>query len=278
MAFFNFRFPGHKTGGAVGAAPAESVEGLRRRARHRLIGAAVLVLVAVIGFPLVFDTQPRPVAVDVAIQIPDRAKSKPLVMPSADPQGAASRAGAMADVAATKSPASAGVVGPSQVAPRASLDAREEIVTGSSESKQAQPSVKLSSPAINTEVARGPASAPRAELKPEAKAEAKPPAARPADDGSRARALLDGKDVAPPAAVDGQRFIVQVGAFSDPAKARETRLKVERAGLTTYTQVVDTPEGKRTRVRVGPFASRAEADKAAARIQGLELPAAILTL
>jgi DedD protein len=42
--------------------------------------------------------------------------------------------------------------------------------------------------------------------------------------------------------------------------------------------VAETSEGKRIRVRVGPFASRAEADKAAARVKALGLPAAILTL
>mgnify|MGYP000662133485 CR=1 FL=1 len=81
-----------------------------------------------------------------------------------------------------------------------------------------------------------------------------------------------------PAASDSGRFIVQVGAFADAAKAKETRLKVERAGLTTYIHVAETPEGKRTRVRVGPFSNRADAEKAAAKIRGLDLPAAILTL
>src|SRR6478752_7959215 len=64
------------------ASPAESVEAMRRRARHRLIGAVVLVLAGVIGFPLLFDTQPRPVAVDIPIEIPDRNKVKPLPVPA----------------------------------------------------------------------------------------------------------------------------------------------------------------------------------------------------
>ena len=63
------------------ASPAESIEVMRRRARHRLIGAVVLVLAGVIGFPLLFDTQPRPVAVDIPIEIPDRNKVKPLAPP-----------------------------------------------------------------------------------------------------------------------------------------------------------------------------------------------------
>jgi DedD protein len=82
----------------------------------------------------------------------------------------------------------------------------------------------------------------------------------------------------PPAAEAEGRFVVQVGAFSDVTKAREARLKVEKAGLKTYTQVAETKDGKRIRVRVGPFASKAEAEKAASKIKTLDLPAAILTL
>ena len=86
MAFFKFRTrgpQGNEGRSAPAAAPAESVESMRRRARHRLVGAAVLVLVGVIGFPLLFDTQPRPVAVDIPIEIPDRNKVKPLPVPAA---------------------------------------------------------------------------------------------------------------------------------------------------------------------------------------------------
>ena len=55
-------------------------------------------------------------------------------------------------------------------------------------------------------------------------------------------------------------------------------MKLEHAGLKTYTHVADTKEGRRIRVRVGPFASRGEADKVAGKVKALALPAAILTL
>ena len=77
MAFFKFRSRGQK-GDDLSASPTESIEGMRRRARHRLIGATILVLLGVIGFPLLFDTQPRPVSVDVPIDIPEKGKVKPL--------------------------------------------------------------------------------------------------------------------------------------------------------------------------------------------------------
>ena len=72
--------------------------------------------------------------------------------------------------------------------------------------------------------------------------------------------------------------MVQVGAFADNERASVARLKLEKAGLKTYTQVAETKEGKRIRVRLGPFESRAEADKAAAKVKGLDLPAAVLAL
>jgi DedD protein len=120
-----------------------------------------------------------------------------------------------------------------------------------------------------------PVTRPEAKPEPEPSAVAKP--APKTDDGAKAKALLEGKPLQVAAAAEG-RFVVQVGAFADPAKARAARLKAERAGLKTYTNVADTKEGKRVRVRVGPFVTRAEADKAAGKLKGLDLPAAILTL
>jgi DedD protein len=74
------------------------------------------------------------------------------------------------------------------------------------------------------------------------------------------------------------RFVVQVGAFAEAAAAREARQRVERLGLKTYTQAVDTAAGHRIRVRVGPFGSRDEADRAAGKLRSAGLPAALLTL
>ena len=262
MAFFKFR----KAGDDLAASPRqpESIEAMRRRARHRLIGAAVLVLAGVIGFPLLFDTHPRPGAVDIPIEIPDRNKVKPLALPRAESQGVVTPAPApAASVAAIAAPP---VVAAASVAAPVAEPVAPPVATPKQEPKpQARPE-------------------PKAEAKPEPKAVAKaePVKAAASDDGAKARALLEGKapaENAESAAVAAEgRFVVQVGAFADPGKARETRLRVEKAGLKTYTNVADTKDGKRIRVRVGPFASRGEADKAAEKIKGLDLPAAILTL
>jgi DedD protein len=71
---------------------------------------------------------------------------------------------------------------------------------------------------------------------------------------------------------------VQIGAFNDEAKVREVRTKVEKEGIKTYTNIAQTKEGTRTRVRVGPFTSRDEADKVARKIKQLQLQPQVLTL
>ncbi|MFN5156477.1 MAG: SPOR domain-containing protein, partial [Betaproteobacteria bacterium] len=56
------------------------------------------------------------------------------------------------------------------------------------------------------------------------------------------------------------------------------RAKLQLLGYASYTQDVDSPTGKRTRVRVGPFKSRAEAEAVAARVKTAGLQAAVLAL
>ena len=76
----------------------------------------------------------------------------------------------------------------------------------------------------------------------------------------------------------GGRFVVQVGAYNDPERLRAARQRVEKLGYKTYTQDVDSPTGKRTRVRVGPFVSRQEADAVADKVKASGLQANILAL
>lgn len=301
MALFNLRWPGRaaQDDGKRGArqrraVSTESVDALRRRARHRLIGAAVLLAAGVVGFPLLFDTQPRPIPADIPIAIPERGQAPVLVVPS-QPVAAAPAPAAAATPAAAPAPARSPAVASSSAAAD-SLDKGEEVVA--SNAARAEKPEKTE----KTEKAEKPAAAPapvrtppkpaepvRAEPHREAAAPAKPPAApAPAahdDDAARARALLDGKPLpaaapaaAAPAAIDAGRFVVQVGAFGDAGKAQEARARLTRGGLKTYVQTVDTKDGKRIRVRVGPFASKVEADRAAAKVKGLDLPASILTL
>ena len=77
----------------------DSAQQARVRARHRLIGAVILVTLGVIGFPLIFENQPRPIPVDIAIEIPRRESVPPLVMPQARVASPAASVAASAPVA-----------------------------------------------------------------------------------------------------------------------------------------------------------------------------------
>ena len=229
----------------------DAITAARTRARRRLMGAAVLVMAGVIGFPLVFETQPRPIPVDIPIEIPRKDGAPALPMPPARP-------------AATK--ASAPLAVPREEAP-------PQVAVDVPRVAAAPASAAVTKPA-----------APVVEPPKKAVAETRPPAAipAPAPESARAKALLEGKESAKPVATaakpDAGRFVVQVGAFADATAAREMRGKVERLGLKSYMQVVETSSGNRTRVRAGPFDSRDEAEKALAKAKAAGLNAVVLTL
>jgi DedD protein len=244
--------------GAVPSAAdaSDAVQQARTRARQRLIGAAVLLGIGIVGFPLVFETQPRPIPVNIPIEAPTRDGAPALTMPAARAPAASAVAPAPAPTIehATPAPPQPAAAAPAEVITESREEAGREVV--------AAPAAVAPVPAASKPVAVA-AAAPK-------------PAAT---DSARARALLEGKPDKPAEkATDAGRFVVQVGAFADAAAARETRLKVEKLGLKTYTQVASTPGGNRIRVRAGPFASRGEADKALAKARAAGLTAVVLTL
>jgi len=271
MGFTSFFKRGDKS--AAAAKPVnesqDGVQHLRVRARRRLIGAAVLVIIGVIGFPLLFETQPRPIPVDLPIDIPRKEGATPLNVPAP--------AVPLPSVSASKAVAGAEVI-----------EGTEKLIEPQGKPVEAPPTVAPKVAEAKPEL--------KPEIKPEAKAQAKAeikPAEKSAekstdkpktahDDAARAQAILDGKSVEKSmdkgAAADKGRFVVQVGAFADNAAAHEARMKVEKLGLKTYTQAVDTAAGRRIRVRIGPFADRGEADKAAAKLKSTGLATAVLTL
>ena len=274
MPFFKFRRSDASSAPPAGSTvQVDSVEVMRKRARHRLIGASVLVLLGVVGLPMLFDTQPRPVQGDIPIEIPGKNSVKPLVLPAP---------------AAGTAPAPAKTLPPEKVSAAASLAPKEEIFPSKPPKAVVEPAPpaikKEAKPELRHEIKPEVKAEARTEVKPAAKPEVKPAKPEAADsDSVRAMTLLNGSAVpkAPKAKADAPeakgRMVVQVGAFADTAKANETRLKLEKSGLPTYTQVVETKDGKRIRVRVGPFADKAEAEKAIGKIRSLNLPVAVLS-
>jgi len=262
------RTAGRPAPGATMAAPADTAEAVRdarARARRRLMGATVLLLVGVIGFPLLFETQPRPIPVDLPIEIPARnaAGAYETGGPGA-PHGARGASGGTLAAATSPAPASAATADsvsydahPSAPVPRAAI-AATPTPTGKLTAPAPAPAEK---PPAATVVAK-PAPAASKPAATQRVAQGDAPPAPSASSTAAAAALLD----APNSGTD--RYIVQVAAFkpSDDAKIRDVRGRVEKLGLKTYTQPVKTSGGEFIRVRVGPYPTKAEADSAVARI------------
>ena len=275
MGLFSF-LQGSSTSDNERTGTTDPVQVARSRARRRLIGAAVLLGVGVIGFPLLFETQPRPIPVDIPIEIPRKEGAPSLPLP---PPRTASAAPAVVGRV------SSGVTTTEAVRPAPA---------------SAPPAAAPRSDTSTTRAEASPAPAVRA-----APAKTEPPKAEApkADDGARARALLEGQGTgnseagkstavaaAPPKAdatpksesnkpdPAGGRFVVQVGAYGEASSARDMRQRVDKLGLKSYTQTAEVDGAKRIRVRVGPFSSREDAEKAAGTLKAAGLPAAVMTL
>lgn len=229
----------------------------KKRARRRLIGAIALVLAAIIGLPMIFDSEPKPLASDIAIQIPSRdaplarnadRSAKAAVIP--DAENGAPEIDEEARVQPTQSLTSP----PEKLAPK-------ESSAPSSTAKPATPKA-----AVETEPQ------PESLLK-----TAPPKVAEKGDSSDRALAILSGKPDALATKAVAQRerkadkFVVQVAALASRDKVVELQEKLKKAGIKSYTQKVATQSGDRIRIRIGPFATRDEADKVRARVSKLGL-------
>jgi DedD protein len=285
------------------------VQAARAQARRRLIGAVVLLGIGVVGFPMLFETQPRPLRNDVPIELAGRQASPgATVVPPRHPLSVTELP------AAPQEPS-----GASAASAAAATDARPTARAGdtdTSDNAAAQPAAKLpTEPAAR--VAEKPTAKP-ADKAPEKLPEKAPektpdkapdkPATKPADsppdrtaerlaaaverarlaearqaESARAKALLEGRAeprAAAASTVDTKpgRFVVQVGAYTDADTMQQVRSKVEKLGLKTYTQSIETGAGKRTRVRVGPFSTRDEAELASGKLKAAGLPGNVLVL
>ena len=67
---------------------------------------------------------------------------------------------------------------------------------------------------------------------------------------------------AKPSAAKGGEFLILIGAFSNEENVKNLKTKLGEQGIKTFSEPLDTPQGKKTRVRAGPFPSREVADKA----------------
>jgi DedD protein len=213
----------------------------KKRARRRLIGVVALVLAMIIVLPMILDSEPRPLADDISIQIPSRRSV------------ADARPAALAP--ATEQPTAVPVTEKTEV--DAKVDTKADVKEGRAEATMAD---RLAGHQDDHRMEKdaGEASKPKTAWKP--------------DDDARAVAILEGRSVVPA----GGAFVIQVAVLTTQEKIDELRNKLSSASIKSYTQRVAIQSGEGVRIRVGPFANRHEADKMRARINKLGLNATIV--
>ena len=251
---------------------------LRAQARRRLIGAAVLLLVTAAVVPLVLDPLPRAVPDSITIELrSDKAPDKPASPPrapvplpdpaslqGAPPPDAASESDASPPGAPGAKPAASGAEGKAAEA-RSTGDAAADTgrVDGRVDSSAADPKAAAAGGATVKAVTD--AAKPRPDAKPESRADAKteaPPDPKAAPKSDTARPAKS-------AARSDARFAVQAAAPRSEQAARELMAKLKSAGLPAFIERTEAADGPRWRVRAGPYPTRADAERARARLREL---------
>jgi len=77
----------------------------------------------------------------------------------------------------------------------------------------------------------------------------------------------DEKSAAATPKQEGVPFVIQLGAFANPANARERQSRLASLKVKFYTETVKTPSGDKLRVRAGPYTTRQEAERAQAKLK-----------
>jgi len=261
----------------------------KKRARRRLVGAIALVLAAIVALPMLLDSEPKPLATDIAVHIPDKEKAAPLPVPSEQVPPSASVDSdeeiiepVPAPPASTRAPAAVPpAIAPTTPAateppPMRMLEPAKPVETPKPTPKP-EPVKPEPKPEPKPEKKPEPVKKPAAETHPKAEAVAKP--APKQDDAARAMAILEGKPAAA-AAAEAQKpqgpapkYVVQVAALASQEKVTELQDRLRAAGIASFTQ----KSGELIRVRIGPF-SKEEADKTRAKLGGIGLSGSMVPL
>ncbi len=221
---------------------------LKKRARRRLVGAIAIAGLAAVVLPMVMDEEQKQQVQDVQIRIPGQDKAPPFAPKVVKPIAASdvSEKEALPEKKTEETPVTPPVAVDKATETPASKPA-DQAPEKPAEKKAEKPVEKV----IEKVVEKAP---PKPAEKPVKTNDSEP---------QRAAAILGGTvaEAAPANSGSGQ-YVILIGAFSNPANVKQLKSKISELGMKVYTESLDSPEGKKTRVRAGPFPNRDAADKA----------------
>ena len=223
---------------------------LRRRANRRLLGASVLLLIAIVAVPMFLEREPPPLPDNVDVRIPPVEGTK---FDPKFPDGKKAAADKPAEIASISEPTGAQAGAPAAVAAAVPDKAPAKVVADTSPAKPAT----ATAPA--TTVAEKPAE--KAPTKANEKTPAKPAPSTAAE----------------PVRKPGQ-LVVQVIAVRDPTAAKQAYDRVKALKFPAYTEKIDVSNGVVVRVRAGPYDSKQAAEAARAKLAQAGFEAKVVTL
>jgi DedD protein len=231
---------------------------VRRRGQRRLIGAVAIVLLLVVFVPMLLDSEPRLASKGPDLTIPPRHNAPalpPPVAPSPKMAEALPKTG-KGEPSPRPSPKGEG-----ETPPKPQADVGKVVPEATKAAAEAQVAVVEPDAAAKKAELLKQGSSPKAEgATPPAKPDSPQPPAK----------------TAPTPRLEG--FAIQVGAFRDEDKLRVAREKLAAAGVVHYTERLESPGGPLTRLRAGPFPTRAAADATAGKIKGIAPDAKVVPL
>jgi DedD protein len=259
-----------------------SVDVLRRRARRRLVGAALLALVAAVSLPLMFEKEPPPMGDEVDIRIPpvDKTPFDPKPITGAAKEGTkdagkASLGTVDAPKLITQAPAAvvaaastaAAVVATPEKSPTPVMDAAPKAAEKTQEIAKTAPQVLIEKPAEKKAPEKAPEKIAEKATEKTTEPTKAADATKPAD--------ADGPKTDP---VAGD-YVVQLIAVRDTNSAMKALARARELGYkTAYREKLDVNNGTVTRVRVGPYKDKAFAEKIRNKLATQEFEAVVVPI
>ena len=209
----------------------------QQRARHRLIGAAVLVLIAVVGLPRILDNKPKSVSNDIAINI---VTSLPI--PSADPKpGDKSKVDAQSELPSKEALASS----KAETKDEAKSETKAELKTEVKPTAPKKPAVL--GLAAGEEV-----------IDPQSKSKTEDRPTKSSDTSS--------------GSTGSGKFVIQIGAFASEERANGWITKLKEQKIPNYVLNKNGTDGTKLYVlRAGPYTDKEAAEAAEKKIKAMGL-------
>lgn len=222
---------------------------LRKRARRRLVGAVTLVILSVVFLPMILDSEPKQEQQEVDILIPSEDlvnESSPWMIPDESVEHDSN--------ASTKSGELLPFSVPEFTQPddeSTELYSTSPIPIPSSKPRLNKPTTQANKPAIQA-------------AKPESMQAAKPESVQ----ATRPESIQTARPESPK--VEG-KFVIQLGAFADPTKAKQQQQNLAASGVNAYIETIKVGGNEMVRVRVGPFPTRKAAEEGYEKLKKMGL-------